>query len=116
MTFDILVAGHFPGSGEPGPIAFPDPASVAQTIEDLRVVDLPTLIQLKLAAGRFQDFADVVSLIRVNQLDERFQDTLHPSVRADYIECIEEMRREDLYEAKMDRDAEPQQEPRHPPS
>ena len=114
VTFDILVAGAFPGSGEPGPIAFPDPASVAQTIDDLRVVDLPTLVQLKLAAGRFQDFADVVSLIRANQLDEQFQVKLHPTVRADYIECVEEMRREDRYEAKMDQ--EPESKPKFPPS
>ena len=114
VTFDILVAGAFPGSGEPGPIAFPDPASVAQTIDDLRVVDLPTLVQLKLAAGRYQDFADVVNLIRANQLDEHFQQKLHPSVQADYVECVEEMRREDRYEAKMDREAETK--PKHPPS
>src|SRR5213595_2185562 len=26
ITFDVLVAGLFPGSGQPGPIAYPDPA------------------------------------------------------------------------------------------
>jgi hypothetical protein len=106
VTFDVLVAGAFPGSGTPGPIAFPDPSGVSQVIDDLHVVDLPTLVQLKLAARRFQDFADVVSLIRANQLDEGLGAKLHPSVRGDYVECLEEMRREDEYEARQDRAAE----------
>jgi hypothetical protein len=96
----ILVSGLFPGSGQPGPIAYPDPADVAETIETVQVVNLPTLIQLKLAARRHKDFGDVVELIRFNDLDEAFQDQLHPSVHADFIECLEEKRREDEYEAR----------------
>jgi hypothetical protein len=103
VWFDILVTGLFPGSGLPGPIAYPDPTQVSQTIDKLKVVNLPTLVQLKLAAGRYQDFADVVNLIRANQLDESFQNHLHPSIHADYIECVEEMRREDEYEARQNR-------------
>jgi hypothetical protein len=106
VTFDILVTGLFPGSGQPGPVAYPDPQDVGQTINDLRVVNLPTLIQLKLAARRYQDFADVVNLIRANQLDEAFAKSLHESLRGDYIECLEEMRREDEYEARQDRAVE----------
>jgi hypothetical protein len=101
VTIDFLVTGRFPGSGKPGPIAYPDPTSVSQTVEDVCVVDLVTLIQLKLAARRYQDFADVVSLIRAHDLDESFQDKLHPSVHGDYIECLEEKRREDEYEARQ---------------
>jgi hypothetical protein len=99
VQFDVLVTGFFPGSGKPGPIPFPDPVTVSQVVEDLRYIDLKTLIELKLAAHRYQDFADVVSLIRVHELDESFQSQLHPSVRADYIECLEEKRREDSYES-----------------
>jgi hypothetical protein len=98
VTIDFLVTGLFPGSGQPGPIAFPDPNSVAETIEQKRVVKLPTLIELKLAAQRYQDFADVVSLIRIHNLDEAFGARLAPSVRRDYIECLEEKRREDEYD------------------
>ena len=61
---------------------------------------LPQLIQLKLAAGRYSDFGDVVFLIRVHHLDESFLDRLHPAVHGDYIECLEEQRREDEYEAR----------------
>jgi hypothetical protein len=102
VTFDLLITGRFPGSGRPGPIAFPDPAAVKQQIGDLPYVDLVTLIQLKLAARRHQDFADVVNLIGAHNLDESFADKLHPSLRGDYIECLEEKRREDEYEARED--------------
>ena len=102
VTFDILITGLFPGSGKPGPIAYPDPADVSERIADRRVVNLTTLIQLKLAARRYQDFADVVNLIGVHNLDESFLDRLHPSVRGDFIECLEEKRREDEYEVRQD--------------
>ena len=55
-------------------------------------------MQLKLAARRYQDFADVVSLIRENGLDEAFAARLHPSVRTDYLLCLDEKHREDEYE------------------
>jgi hypothetical protein len=100
VTVDILVTGLFPGSGRPGPVAFPDPTEVSETVDEIKVIDLATLIQLKLAARRYQDFADVANLIRAKDLDESFQDHLHPSLRRDYIECLEEKRREDEYEAR----------------
>jgi hypothetical protein len=103
VSFDILVTGLFPGSGAPGPVAFPDPTQVAERIKDVAYADLPTLIQLKLAARRHYDFGDVANLIRVHNLDESFQAKLHPSVHRDYIECLEEKRREDEYEARQDR-------------
>jgi len=98
VTVDILVTGGMPGMGTPTPIRFPDPNAVGEVIENVRVVTLPTLIELKLAARRHQDFADVVQLIRFNDLDESFTERLHPSVRRDYIECLEEKRREDEYQ------------------
>lgn len=100
VTLDVLVTGLFPGSGKPGPIAFPDPAKVSEVIDTIRVVNLPTLVELKLAARRWRDFADVVELIRFNELDESFRSKLHPSTHADFIECLEEKRREDEYNAQ----------------
>ena len=99
VTLDVLITGYYPGMGEPGPITFPDPAKVGEPRGKVKVIDLPTLVQLKLAARRYQDFADVVNLIRFNELDESFKARLHPSVQRDYIECLEEKRREDEYEA-----------------
>lgn len=101
VTIDFLVTGLFPGSGQPGPIAYPDPSTASETIDDYQVLDLPTLLQLKLAARRHQDFADVVNLIGVHKLEESFADRLHLSVRGDYLECLEEKRREDLYQARQ---------------
>jgi hypothetical protein len=106
VTFDVLVTGHFPGSGKPGPVAYPDPSAVSEVIKSISVVDLPTLIQLKLAARRYQDFGDVVNLIRTHNLDESFQSRLHPSVRRDFVNCVDERRREDEYEALSDRQME----------
>jgi hypothetical protein len=100
VTVDVLVTGRFPASGRPGPIAFPDPADASEEIKKIRVLKLATLIQLKLAARRYYDFGDVVYLIRVHKLDESFRDQLHPSVQQDFIECLEEKRREDDYEAR----------------
>ena len=64
------------------------------------VVNLLTLLTLKLAARRHQDFADVVNLLRIHNLDETFAEKLHPSLHRDYTECLEEKRREDEYEAR----------------
>jgi hypothetical protein len=100
VRLDFLLTGLFPGSGRPGPVAFPNPEEVSETIEKMQVIDLPTLVQLKLAARRHRDFGDVVELIRFNSLDESFAVRLHPSVHNDYIECLEEKRREDVYEAQ----------------
>ena len=108
VTIDILITGLFPGSGEPGPIAYPNPTESRQPIEKIQIVTLPSLIALKLAARRLQDFADVVNLIRFNTLDESFQTKVHPSVREDFIECLDEKRREDEYAVRQDRAARQQ--------
>jgi hypothetical protein len=100
VTIDILVTGLFPGTGKPGPISYPNPTEVGQTIDKIRVLNLVTLVQLKLAARRYQDFADVVNLIRSNNLEESFTKDLHPSVHGDFVECLEEKRREEEYEAR----------------
>jgi hypothetical protein len=100
VNVDVLLTGRFPGTGRPGPIAFPDPAEVSEEIKKLHVLRLTTLIQLKLAARTHSDHGDVVNLIRAHNLDESFNHDLHPSVRADFIDCLEEKRREDEYEAR----------------
>ncbi len=100
VTVDCLVTGRYPGSGKPGPIAFPDPTAASEEIDKIRVLTLSQLIQLKLAARRHSDFGDVVFLIRIHDLDESFVSQLHQSVHQDFIECLEEKRREDEYEAR----------------
>lgn len=100
VTVDFLLTGLYRGFKGPGPIAFPNPESVRQEINSVPYINLVTLVQLKLAVRRYQDFADVSHLIRANSLDESFLDRLHPSVRQDFIECLEENRREEEYEAR----------------
>jgi hypothetical protein len=102
IRLNVLVTGKYPGSGKPGPFAFPDPAKASQEIKRIKVITLPQLVQLKLAARRYYDFGDVVHLIRVHNLDETFLKKIHPSVKQDFIECLEEKRREDEYEARED--------------
>lgn len=101
VTVDVLVTGRYPGKGTPGPIAFPDPDEASEEIKNTRVLTLPQLIQLKLAARRYYDFGDVAFLIRVHNLGETFLEKLHPSVHQDFIECLEEKRREEEYEARQ---------------
>ena len=91
VAIDFLVAGGFPGDGKPKAIRFPSPDSVAIDVEGMRVVDLRTLIELKLASGissadRLRDLADVIELVRANRLGEGFSESLDPSVRAKYFE------------------------------
>jgi hypothetical protein len=100
VSVDLLITGRYPGSGKPGPVAFPDPAEASQEIEAVNVLTLPALIQLKLAARRHADFADVVFLIRTHDLDESFLRQLHTAVHRDFIECLEEKRLEDDYIAR----------------
>ena len=100
VTVDCLITGRYPGSGNAGPLAFPEPTEASQEIEKVRVLTLPQLIQLKLAARRYSDFGDVVFLIQTHHLDESFLEQLHPSVQPDFIECLEEKRREDDYLAR----------------
>jgi len=57
-------------------------------------------LTLKLAARRYQDWADVVSLINAHDLDESFMDCLHTTLHRGYIECLEEKRRENEYLAR----------------
>lgn len=88
------VTGSYPGGGRPGPVAFPEPAEVAEVLGSVSVANLTTLIQLKLAAGRFRDTADVINLIRYNNLEEPFAGRLHPFFQARFLFCLEELQRE----------------------
>jgi hypothetical protein len=100
-TVDILVTGHRPGFGAPVPFSFPDPLEASEEIRGIRVLTLAQLVQLKLAARRHYDFGDVVFLIKTHNLDESFLAQLHPFVHQDFIECLEEKRRGDEYEARQ---------------
>jgi Nucleotidyl transferase AbiEii toxin, Type IV TA system len=92
VRIEFLVSGAYPGDGKPKPVAFPDPAEVGVDLDGISYVNLPTLVELKLASGmtgglhRLKDFADVIELIKVLKLPADFADQLNPYVRDRYAE------------------------------
>ena len=86
VDIDVVLAGEYPGDGKPKPVAFPDPATAAIEGARVRLLPLPKLIELKLASGmsaphRLRDLADVLEIIRLQQLPEDFAVRLDPFVR-----------------------------------
>ena len=68
VKIEFLVTGDYPGDSKPKPVAFPDPCQVGVTIDGIAYLNLPTLIELKLASGmsslqRGKDLVDVQALI-----------------------------------------------------
>lgn len=98
VTFDLLVSGTLAGrTSRNSDIRFPDPSEAVE-IEGMRTVALPRLIELKLVTWRLKDWADVISLIRANNLNESFADKLNPLVRMAFHECYDQMIEEDKYD------------------
>lgn len=94
VRVDFVVSGQFPGDGKPSPIPFPDPNRIPTPSKSVCVVDLKTLIELKLAsgmtgAGRLQDLADVQRLIQEHRLSRNFAKKLNPYVRERFVELCE---------------------------
>src|ERR1700730_9257852 len=68
VRIEFLVTGDYPGDGKPKPVAFPDPVRVRTEAEGIPFLNLPSLIELKLASGmtnplRLKDIPDVQELI-----------------------------------------------------
>jgi hypothetical protein len=83
VRIEFLVAGEFPGDGEPKPVAFPDPATVGVEMDGIRFLSLAALVELKLASGmtnlsRLKDLADVIELIKARRLSAEFVEELNP--------------------------------------
>jgi hypothetical protein len=91
IKVDFLISGDFPGDGKPKPVAFPDPSTQTSTADGFRIVDLGTLIELKLASGmtaphRARDIADVIDLIRARALPRSYAEEVNPYVRGKFDE------------------------------
>lgn len=91
VKIDFLVSGQFPGDGKPKPVAFPDPAAATIEKDGVKYLNLPTLIDLKLASGmtepgRMKDLSDVMELTKFLDLPRQFSDRLSPFVREKYME------------------------------
>lgn len=95
VKIEFVVTGEFPGDGKPKPVEFPEPEAAAENREGIKVIDLKSLIELKLASGmtaksRLQDLADVQRLIEEHHLASDFADQLHPYVREKFLELLPE--------------------------
>lgn len=93
VRIEFVVTGEFPGDGKPKPVAFPDPGAGVETREGIKVIDLKSLTELKLASGmtakaRLQDLADVQRLIQQHHLTADFAKQLHPYVRRKFLELL----------------------------
>lgn len=98
VQIDVLIAGDYPGDGEPKSVRFPDP-SVAVQGDGFRVLSLRDLVELKLASGitspdRLKDLADVQELVRHASLPRELGEQLDPMVRAKYDEIWSGTRRD----------------------
>jgi hypothetical protein len=91
VKIEFLVTGDYPGDGKPKPVAFPDPLAAVVVHEGINYLNLPTLIELKLASGmtnpeRMKDLADVLGLIKILALPRDFVQQLAPFVQDKFIE------------------------------
>ena len=93
VKIEFIVAGEFPGDGKPKPVAFPGPEAVVERREGIKVINLKSLIELKLASGmtakgRLQDLADVQRLIQEYGLNAEFAEEIDAYVRDKFFELL----------------------------
>ena len=93
VRIEFVVTKEFPGDGKPKPVAFPDPKKVVETRGGIKVINLKSLIELKLASGmtaksRLQDLADVQRLIQQHRLTAEFAEQLHPYVQEKFLDLL----------------------------
>jgi hypothetical protein len=91
VKVEFLTSGDYPGDGKPKPVAFPNPAEASVVIEGVSCLQLPRLIELKLASGmtnpgRLNDLGDVQRMIQVLGLPEQLAEQLNLYVREKYKE------------------------------
>lgn len=89
VRIEFLTTGDYPGDGKEKPVAFPGPAEASSLSDGVSYINLPRLIELKLAsgmtnAGRLRDLADVLELIKLLNLPAEFAQQLNPYVRDKY--------------------------------
>ncbi|MEO8497369.1 MAG: hypothetical protein ABI614_20050 [Planctomycetota bacterium] len=103
VNIDALIAGQFPGDGQPKPVAFPMPELVAEHHADgIPYISLATLLELKIACGmttthRPRDLDDVIQLIRANKLTLDYADQLNAYVQDKYRELWQAAQVDDDY-------------------
>jgi len=99
VRVEFLVSGDYPGDGKPKPVAFPNPEQAGVERDGIRWLNLPALVELKLASGmtnpgRLKDLADVQELIRLLTLPANFAEQLQPFVQEKYRELWQSVQAE----------------------
>jgi hypothetical protein len=92
IEVDILPEGGRPGmAARPAPTTIPHPQSMGAVRGTLKYMSLLSLIELKLAAGRLRDEADVLELARENR--DRLEDVRQhlASVHLQYANRFDEL-------------------------
>lgn len=98
IAVQLLMTGD--RAGRDSEICLPEPAGElnVEEIDELPVLRLSRLIEIKIACGSgdvrrtHKDFADVVELIAVRNLDSSFAKHLHKSVRKTFRELVKNAR------------------------
>ncbi len=83
IPIDILVEGDIEGD-----VSLPNPVNVRVKLFGVWYLDLPSLIEFKLNAGRDKDISDVRELIKANSLDQSFSTGLNSSVRSKFLSLL----------------------------
>ena len=94
IEVDILTEGGRPGTAaRPAPTTIPHPRTMGAISGKLAYISFPALVELKLAAGRLRDDADIEELIRENPelVDEVaiHLDKVHPDYARRFAELIQ---------------------------
>lgn len=93
VKIKFLVTGDYPEDGKPKPVTFPNPTTAFVTIDGIRYLALPTLIELKLgsgltAANRLKDVADIQELMKAIEISRSMAQSLDASVRRKFDELF----------------------------
>ena len=92
VQVDLLPEGERPGTASrPAPTTLPHPSVMGAQGARLRYIALPSLIELKLAAGRAKDEADVVELLRANAAEVDAIRTHLAGVHQVYVEAFDRL-------------------------
>ena len=93
LNIDILTTDGKPGDGRSCPFNFPHPETVGERFggiwSGMRMLDLRTLIELKLASWmtaphRPRDMDDVIRLVKIHGLPRTYSGGLHEYVRKEF--------------------------------